>query len=171
MDSKKEQLIEEIEQITESVAEKASILEERLSDRYAGVKQTLDKTLSVVTTATKAIAPALIVRAHPWLATGSAIIGGALIARRMVRSHRIRRMERAALPASPVYGPTESAVPMYVATPQTGFLARHSQEIKVVRNLALTALTRIAAKKLSRKLPHLTTQIQIVEESVAGFLR
>lgn len=179
MDSKKEQLIEEIAQISKSVSEKADLLDEELSERYASVKKTLDNTLTTVTIATKALAPALLIRSHPWIATGSALVGGFLLAKKMTKERRDARWREVdSLPYNPASydegsetAETQRPRQASAFVEKPGFLARHPNEVRAVKNLALTALTRFAASKLKVRMPHLSEQISLAEVSVTSLLK
>jgi hypothetical protein len=44
-------------------------------------------------------------------------------------------------------------------------------EIRMLKNLAITAVARFAGKEARKKLPHLSSQIQLVEDSLVGFVQ
>ena len=160
MDPTKEELDQQIREIASSIHDKAGQLEEELGERYDSVKQTLDKTVDTVTTAVKMIAPQVLIRSHPLLAAGSALLTGFYVAHRITRKQKPMQVVMVNPHGTPI-GPAQIMAAPKVERP----------EVRVLKTLAMTAIARFAGKEARKKLPHLSSQIQLVEDSLVGFVQ
>lgn len=174
----KDELTREIEQLAEAIGMNAEKLEEKVMERVDSVRGSIEMTGQAITAVAKAVVPTLLIRSNPWIATGSAVVGGFLIARKIVQDRKEQLRERdvyrlntaaqnAFVGPMPVSGPMEAAL----APQPTSFLQRHSGEVRMVRNLVLSALTRYAGKRLRTKLPQFSGQISLAEQAVSTLLR
>jgi ElaB/YqjD/DUF883 family membrane-anchored ribosome-binding protein len=164
----KEDLTREIEQLAQAIGMKAELLEEKVAERVETVRGSIERTGQAVGMVARAVVPTLLIRSHPWIATGSALLGGFWLAKHLIADRKTRRLERS---VSDI--PTENRVRL-VHAPTTvqgsSFLEKHSGEVRLVRNLVLSALTRYAGKRLRTKLPQFSSQITLAEQAVSTLL-